>query len=254
MMNAAIQNSDNHRIVPNRFVLEIRQRSNKLIEIFLIGYFVFGLAIASYYDTWVVALSVGGLMLALYFITKKLFPNGTATQYVASAAVGVFMGQFIYQMHGMFEMHFFAFIGATLMITYQNWKAQIPLTLVIVIHHAIFGYLQWQSVTNGSENAVYFSQLEFMDLTTFLIHCFLAVIIILICCLWAHDLNRRTHKNVKNIVAVEEITNKLTLNLEYASQLANGVYDDHHEVDANDPLGSVLNEIREKLRAIQITS
>ncbi|MBT1689126.1 hypothetical protein [Dawidia soli] len=235
----------------NRFIEKIRERSNKIIDLFLIGYFIFGLVIASYYDTWFVAISVGGLMLALYFITKKLFPGGTVIQYVASAAVGVFMGQFIYQMHGMFEMHFFAFIGATLMITYQNWKAQIPLTLVIVIHHAIFGYLQWQSATTGTENVVYFSQLEFMDLTTFIIHCFLAVIILFICCLWAHDLNRRTRENARNIVAVEEITNKLTLNLEYASQLANGVFDDDLNVDENDPLGSLLNEIREKLRSGQ---
>src|SRR5688500_18062702 len=107
-MNATIKISDNNgQAHTNRFVMEVRQRANKLIEIFLIGYFVFGLVIAAYYDTWVIALSVGGLMLALYFITKKLFPGSTIIQYVASAAVGVFMGQFIYQMHGMFEMHFF---------------------------------------------------------------------------------------------------------------------------------------------------
>jgi hypothetical protein len=254
-MNSTFKISDSKTdVYASRFVQEIRQRSNKLIEIFLVGYFCFGLFIASYYDTWVVALLVGGSMLALYFIAKKLFPNSTVIQYVASAAVGVFMGQFIYQMHGMFEMHFFAFIGATLMITYQNWKAQIPLTLVIVTHHAIFGYLQWQSATAGVENVVYFSQLEFMDLDTFIIHCFLAVIILLICCLWAHDLNKRTHENARNIAAVEEITNKLTLNLEYASQLANGVYDEHPGLDENDPLGSVLKEIHEKLKSQQSAS
>jgi methyl-accepting chemotaxis protein len=252
-MNPTIKiSSKNREATVNRFVQDIRDRSNKLIEIFLIGYFLFGLAIAAYYDTWVVAISVGGLMLALYFIAKKLYPNSTVIQYVASAAVGVYMGQFIYQMHGMFEMHFFAFIGATLMITYQNWKAQIPLSLVIVVHHAIFGYLQYQSVVNGADNAIYFSQLEFMDLNTFIIHCFLAVIILIICCLWAHDLNKRTHENARNILAVEEITNKLTLNLEFASQLANGVYDDHLEVDDNDPLGSVLKEIRDKLKSPQM--
>jgi hypothetical protein len=250
-MSPSIKLSDKGEAYANRFVQDIRDRSNKLIELFLIGYFLFGLAIASYYDTWVIAISVGGLLLGLYFLAKKLFPNSTVIQYVASASVGVFMGLFIYQMHGMFEMHFFAFIGATLMITYQNWKAQIPLSLVIVIHHAIFGYLQWQSVTTGTENVVYFSQLEFMDLNTFIIHCFLAVIILVICCLWAYDLNKRTRENARNIVVVEEITNKLTLNLEYASQLANGVYDDKLEVDENDPLGSILKELRDKLKSQQ---
>jgi hypothetical protein len=232
----------------NRFKNQIRERSNKLIEIFLSGYFIFGLAVASYYDTWLIAVSIGGLLLLTYFASKKLFPDGTVNQYVASTSVGVFMGQFIYQMHGLFEMHFFAFIGATLLITYQNWKAQIPLTIVIVLHHAIFGYFQYQAFTTNAENPVYFTQLDYMDMQTFIIHCFLAVIILGICCLWAYDLNKRTTENVKNIISIENITNKLTLNLEYANQMANGIYDDF-EADESDPLGSVLIEINKKLKA-----
>jgi hypothetical protein len=238
----------------NRFVKEVRDRSNKLIEIFLVGYFIFGLAIAPSYDTWFIAIAVGGIVLLTYFLSKKLYPDSTVNQYVASAAVGVFMGQFIYQMHGMFEMHFFAFIGATLMITYQNWKAQIPLSIVIVLHHAIFGYIQYTSFTSNSENFVYFTQLEFMDLQTFIIHCFLAVIILVICCLWAYDLNKRTRENARNVLAIEEITGKLTVNLEFAAQLASGVYDDDLKVDENDPLGSMLKEIQAKLRGKEVVS
>lgn len=173
---------------------------------------------------------------------------------MASTCVGIFMGQFIYQMHGMFEMHFFAFIGATLMITYQNWKAQIPLTLVIVLHHAVFGHIQYQSFTTNSENIVYFTQLDYMDLQAFVIHCFLAVIILVICCLWAYDLNKRTRENARNIAAVEAITNKLMLNLEYASQLSNGNYDVQVEIDEDDPLGSVLKDINKKLKSDSLVS
>jgi hypothetical protein len=254
-MNSQVNvKSSKHQEYSNRFVKEIRDRSNKIIEVFLIGYFIFGLAIASYYDTWFIAVVVGGLLLSSYFLSKKLFSNGTVNQYVASTCVGIFMGQFIYQMHGMFEMHFFAFIGATLMITYQNWKAQIPLTLVIVLHHAVFGYIQYQSFTTNAENVIYFTQLDYMDIQTFLIHCFLAVIILVICCLWAYDLNKRTWENARNIAAVEEITNKLTLNLEYASQLSNGIYDDQVEIDDNDPLGSVLKELHQKLKSYSVAS
>ena len=230
-----------------RLEKEIRQRSNKIIEIFLIGYFLFGLVIASFYDTWFIAVTIGSLLLATYFLSKKLFPESSLNQYIASAAVGVYMGQFIYQMHGMFEMHFFAFIGATLLITYQNWKVQIPLALIIVLHHAVFGYIQYISFTSNTENTVYFTQLNYMDLQTFIIHCFLAIVILVICCLWAYDLNRRTRENAQNIAIVEEITKKLTMNLEFASHLVNGDYDQKYEVDEEDPLGSVLKELHKKL-------
>jgi hypothetical protein len=248
MINVGEPQSAKYQEYSNRFIAEIQKRSNQIIDLFLIGYFAFGLAIAPVYDTWVVAITVGSLLLAAYFLCRKLFPGGTLVQYVAGTCVGIFMGQFIYQMHGMFEMHFFAFIGSALMITYQNWKAQIPLTIVIVAHHAIFGFLQYESFSAEAENLVYFTQLDYMNLQTFIIHCFLAVIILGICCLWAFDLNKRTRGNIRNIVAIEDVTNKLTLHLEFASQLVNGVYDDKVEEDANDPLGSVLLEIRDKLK------
>jgi len=228
---------------------EINKRSDRLIEIFLVGYFLFGLAIASIYDTWFIAITVGGTLLAVYFVAKKLFTGGTVNQFVASTVVGIFMGQFIYQTHGMFEMHFFAFIGATLLITYQNWKVQIPLAIVVVLHHAIFGYLQYESFTKNGAEAIFFTQLNYMDLRTFIIHCFLAVIILTICCLWAIDMKKRTEENAKNILAVEELTSNFSKNLEFANMLANGVFDQSAEVDHNDPFGTVLVELQTKLKA-----
>ncbi len=102
-----------------------------------------------------------------------------------SAGVGLFMAQFIYQMHGMFEMHFFAFIGSILLITYQNWWLQIPLVLVVLLHHATFGYLQYLGNTE-----VYFTELEHMPLETFVIHVALAAVIFFLCGLWSHNVKK----------------------------------------------------------------
>lgn len=237
----------------DRFTREINKRSDRLIEIFLIGYFLFGLAIASLYDTWLIAIAVGGILLAIYFLSKKMFSGRTVNQFVASAVVGVFMGQFIYQTHGLFEMHFFAFIGATLLITYQNWKVQIPLAIVIVLHHAVFGFLQYLSFTQNQDGKVYFTQLNYMDLQTFIIHCFLAVIILIICCLWAHDMKKRTEENAKNIHAMEELTSNFSKNLEFANMLAHGVYDQVTEVDTKDPFTAVLIELQSKLKTTGAT-
>ncbi|AYB31871.1 hypothetical protein [Chryseolinea soli] len=232
----------------DRLTREINKRSDKLIEIFLIGYFLFGVVIAALYDTWFIAIAVGGILLAIYFLSKKLFPDGNVNQFVASAVVGVYMGQFIYQTHGLFEMHFFAFIGATLLITYQNWKVQIPLAIVIVLHHALFGYLQYKSFLQNTDARVYFTQLNYMDLQTFIIHCFLAVIILTICCLWAIDMKKRTSENAKNIIAIEEMSSNFSKNLEFANMLAHGVYDQTTEVDSNDPFAAVLVELQSKLK------
>src|SRR6185369_10493152 len=99
-----------------------------------------------------------------YYSAKLVMPKSNLYQYVLGAVLGIFMAQYIYQMHGLFEMHFFAFIGSAILITYQNWKLQIPMLLVVLVHHAAFGYLQDSGIK------VYFTQLDYFELRTFLIH------------------------------------------------------------------------------------
>ena len=163
----------------------VNNRSDKLINYFLASYFAVGLALAFFYDTWLIAFGVGGLSLLAYYSVKIFLPDSNLYQYVLSVILGIFMAQYIYQMHGLFEMHFFAFIGSAILITYQNWKLQVPMLLVVVIHHVAFGYLQ----NTGVEN-VYFTQLNYFELQSFLIHFILAGVIFFICGLWGYQLKK----------------------------------------------------------------
>lgn len=172
------------------FFAEIKKKSDKAINFFLIGFFIAGLLLATFYDTWTVAIVIGGMSLLAYYSTKILLPDSDLYQYILGAVFGIFMAQFIYQMHGLFEMHFIAFIGSAMLITYQNWKLQIPLALVVVLHHGSFAYMQYV----GFEK-VYFTQLDYMSMQTFIIHVILATVIFFICGLWAYQFQAysRTH-------------------------------------------------------------
>src|SRR6266487_4348052 len=167
------------------FRLEVKKRSDKLMNYFLISFFCGGLVLAFYFDTWSIALGVGGLALVAYYSVKIALPHSIMYQYILSAVLAIFMAQYIYQMHGLFEMHFFAFIGSAILITYQNWKLQIPIVLVVVVHHATLGYLQ-----NIGFDKVYFTQLDYFDLQTFIIHIILAAVIFFTCGLWSYQLNK----------------------------------------------------------------
>ena len=227
-----------------------KKNSDKLIEGFLVAYFVIGIALAFYYDTWYIAVAVGGACLVAYFLSKKIFPDSTVHQYVASAVVGVFMAQFIYQMHGLFEMHFFAFVGSALMITYQNWKTQIPVAVVVVAHHALFGYLQYYYYINNRENTIYFTQLNYMSLETFIIHGALAALIFFICGLWAFQMEKRTQEtieNSKNIMAVAQVNDTVFKNLEHAIMLSEGMDQPKIEYAQGDLMGEALSKIQKRL-------
>lgn len=163
----------------------VTQRSDRLMNYFLGGYFLLGLLFASFYGTWLMGFGCGGLLIATYYSAKKMFRKSCGYQYVLSVILGLFMAQFIYQMHGMIEMHFFAFIGSALLITYQNWKLQLPMLIFVLIHHALLGHLQ-----DMGHSHVYFSQLHYFDVPTFIIHIMLTMVIYLICALCAYQLHR----------------------------------------------------------------
>ena len=162
-----------------------KDRSDKLISYILFAYYILGFVFAFFYDTWTIAIGVGSLSLVAFYSAKAFLPKSNLYQYVLSIVLGIYMAQFIFQMHGLFEMHFFAFIGSAILIIYQNWRLQIPMLLFVIIHHGLFGYLQ-----NIGFDDIYFTQLGYLELQTFIIHILLAAAIFLICAVWSHELKR----------------------------------------------------------------
>ena len=174
------------------YLVKIKHKSDRLMNYFLVSFFVTGLLLALFYDTWLVAIGVGSLSLLAYYSTRFLLPHSNLYQYVVSVVLSIFMAQFIYQMHGLFEMHFIAFIGSAILITYQNWKLQIPLAGVVIVHHASFGYLQYIGY-----DKIYFTQLDYMTLQTFIIHGILATVVFFICGLWAFQLRKLNEHQIE---------------------------------------------------------
>jgi signal transduction histidine kinase len=216
------------------FLYIIKRKSDHLINYFLFSFFVVGLLLAFYYDTWQIGIGVGSLLLIAYYSTKIILSRSNFYQYVLSAVLGIFMAQYIYQMHGMFEMHFVAFIASAILITYQNWKLQIPLLLVVGIHHALFGYLQYIGF-----DKIYFTQLDYMSLQTFIIHIILAGAIFSICGLWAYQFKKYSEAHIELTFKKREIENQELKIANY--ELDRFVYSTTHDLRA--PLNSMLGLI-----------
>ncbi|QHT68612.1 GAF domain-containing protein [Rhodocytophaga rosea] len=240
MTNTSTLSSSSQEMKP--FIETIYKKAGTVINLVLVAYFCFGLFLAFFYDTWFIAISVGGLCLAACYLSKILLPAHTLYQYVISAILAVFMAQFIYQMHGMFEMHFFAFLGAVLLITYQNWKLQIPLILLIVVHHAGFAYLQYAGFKE-----VYFTQLDYMTLEAFLFHAALAAAIVFICGLWAFQLHRSTLENASNTLQLRHQLRNMEQNIAFAEFISKGNQEAEHNFTAEDKLGIALSQMRSSL-------
>nr|WP_315197494.1 HAMP domain-containing sensor histidine kinase [uncultured Flavobacterium sp.] len=216
------------------FLFSIKRKSDLLINYFLFGFFIVGLLLAFYYDTWQIGFGVGSLLLIAYYSAKMVLPESNLYQYVLSVVLGVFMAQYIYQMHGLFEMHFIAFIASAILITYQNWKLQIPLMLVVGFHHALFGYLQYIGF-----DQIYFTQLDYMSFQTFVIHMILAGAIFSICGLWAYQFKKYSEAHIELTFKKKEIENQELKTANY--ELDRFVYSTTHDLRA--PLNSMLGLI-----------
>ncbi len=131
-MDSLLIPNSSRNLQVDEFLQEMKAKSDRTMNYFLFAFFAGGLILAMFYDTWTVAIGVGGLSIMAYYSAKIVLPDSNLYQYILSAVLGIFMARSIYEMHGLFEMHFIAFIGSAILITYQNWKLQIPLTLVVV--------------------------------------------------------------------------------------------------------------------------
>ncbi len=225
------------------FLDKIYKSADFYTEVLLILYYAFGTFLAFFYETWLMGLGVGALNLLLYYAAKFTFPRRQVHHYVAGLVYGLFMAQFIYQMHGLFEMHFFAFIGAIALVIYQNWKLQIPMATFVVAHHGLFAWLQYA----GMEE-IYFTQLEYMSLTTYIFHVSLAGVIFVLCGYTAYDLHSRTLGGVSTILKMNDQLDVVERNKKFAESMASGDLECDVEVDTHDGLGSALLEMRDNLR------
>lgn len=222
----------------------INEKSDRIMAYALAIYFLFGIGISFVYDTFLIAVGIGALNLVAYFATKTLMPNRTTHHYVLSAVFGIFTAQFIYQLHGLFEMHFFFFVGSALLITYRNWKIIIPLVLFTVIHHSVFAWLQY----TGTKD-IYFTQLAYMDLQAFIFHVLLAAVIFGICGYWSYDLGQSTLRDAHKTELLQQQVNNAVNNIAFAEEISKGNLNVNYALlDEQDELGKSLIKMRENLK------
>lgn len=232
------------------FFLKIYEKSDGIIERLLFAYFAFGIGISFIYDTYAVGIGVGMLSLILYFTSKQLFKGTTVNQYVASLVAGIFMAQFIYQMHGLFEMHFTAFIAIIALITYQNKYAFIPQLLFVVIHHSSFAYIQYLGYINENESykQIYFTQLEFMDFQTFLFHAGLYAVGVVLAAIYTHNLEQNTIESAENIIKLQTAEERMNQNIEFAKRISEGEFNYEYTLEEGDQMGSALVSMNSNLK------
>ncbi|WPO77935.1 hypothetical protein [Flavobacterium sp. KACC 22761] len=227
------------------FMSTMTEKSDVIINYVLALYFLLGIALSFKYDTWEIGAGVGTLNLLAYYSAKLFVKNSKFYQYVLSVVLAIFMAQYIYQMHGLFEMHFTVFVASTILIIYQNWKLQIPLALLVILHHGVLAYLQNYVYNDANGLQVYFSQVSF-DLETFLVHIVLANAVFFMNGYWAYYFKTHSQNHITKISDEYELENIKLASAKFSSISATKEYNDFiHKttLDLKMPVSSVLKLI-----------
>ncbi len=170
----------NYPIEIESYLAEVQTKADKIVDKFIIGFFVLGLCFAPLHQTWAFSLAVGGLNVLLYILAKFL-PKIWGRQ-VISLVFSVFMLQFIGQSHGMAEFHFFFFTNIAILIIYQDWRVMIPYTIFAIGHHSTFFYFQ---LLGNDQLGEYFINYTEVNLTVLVFHFGIAILMAVICAWWA---------------------------------------------------------------------
>jgi PAS domain S-box-containing protein len=175
---------------------KVQENVDKTVDRFIISFFVLGLLFAPVYDTWLFSFVMGGLALAIYFTARFLVTNKFYARLLISSVCAVFVLQFIGQLHGMAELHFFFFTNIALLILYQDWRIIIPYTVLTVLHHSLLAFFQWY--LQMDELALYFISYTEITWLQMGLHFSIVSLMAFIAILWAIMLRQNSIKVVKS--------------------------------------------------------
>ena len=119
----------------------IHDRGDRAMAVFLCCHFVVALLLASFYETWLLSVSIATLATAMFLIARRLLPGQFLTRCIAGISLQAFVALHIYQLHGLPEMHFFFFTAFTMMLVYQDWVCMWPGAMLIIGQHILFAYV-----------------------------------------------------------------------------------------------------------------
>lgn len=107
-----------------------------------LGLFGYALILAYFTNTWLLALLVGGALVAVLGAAYKLAPGSLATRLIGATVFMLMCALHIQQAKGLIEIHFGIFVLLAFLLAYQDWRPIVVAAGVIAVHHLGFHFMQ----------------------------------------------------------------------------------------------------------------
>lgn len=238
---------------------KVHEEADKIVEYFMIGYFVLGILLSFFHSTWIVGVISGGAILGLFYVLKSRIQSTPSFRISVSFLMLCFVTQFLYQTHGTYEMYFFYFVSLTVLLFYEDWKTFIIPAIYPILTYGIFYWLTHREESTilikvflpdqefEARKALELAELPIMELHNIILYIGITLLYVGICMLWARLQKKQTADSGINIIQMEEQLKLMDTNIHFADSISQGNLSAKYNAEKADRLGESLMNMRESL-------
>ena len=124
------------------YLFTIRRSGDRLLLSVVGVLLVMAFALAPLYGTWGEAFAIGAPTAGIVAWLVATRPGELVTRCTIAAALMIFTGLHVHQVHGMIEMHFGFFVLLAFLLFYRDWVPLVVAVGVVAVHHFAFDFLQ----------------------------------------------------------------------------------------------------------------
>ena len=222
---------------------KVHEEADGIVKYFIYGFFFLGLGLSVFYSTYVLALIMGGISLGIYRLSRSLIGGTFWFRVIVSLLLWNFAVQFILQMHGMYEMHFFYFIALTVLLFYEDWKVLVPTIAYAVL---TFLYIFYSQLGGGELNGM-LENIPELTYKNVILHIGILMFYGGLCILWANLQKGQTRESGINQINMEDQLGLMDININFANSISKGELKAEYAAEKADRLGESLMNMRDSL-------
>lgn len=221
---------------------KVNESADKITSYFILGYFIFGFAIAPIHGTWILAGVMGGLSLGIFLLIRYFLHGSPLYRLVTALLLWNFPLQFILQTEGNYVMSFFYFVSLTVLLFYENKNVLLPTIVYAFASYIFLFFIQ----TEASALSIDLKQLEPLGITTIL-HLVLMALYAGLCILWSNIQRKQTRESAINYIQMNEQIQLMEVNIQFANTISQGNLNADYPADNFDKLGESLLNMQRSL-------
>lgn len=237
-LQTEVNNEDNLQSFYNKVYIQ----GDSISQFFILGFFTIGILLAFVYNSFLLAFFMGGFSVLAFFAIQIFFPHSQFLRYLTSFLFWNFGVQYLLQMQGLYEMHFFFFIGLTVLLFYEDWKVLMPATLYALITIIILYSCRDLSffknhLPKGADTTP----------TSFMLHFLLVLLYGALCAWWSIMQRSQTKQSALQSITLEKQLLQMEANIIFADNISQGNLQVDYSASEADKLGQSLLNMRKSL-------